>query len=35
MAVTNVHPIRTTLSKAIAYIMNPDNDMAHQSAKGQ
>lgn len=24
MAVTNVHPIRTTLSKAIAYIMNPD-----------
>ena len=24
MAVTNVHPIRTTLSKAIAYIMNPE-----------
>lgn len=24
MAVTNIHPIRTTLAKAIAYIMNPD-----------
>lgn len=24
MAVINVHPIRTTLSKAIACIMNPD-----------